>query len=490
MGERLDKRVVSVLGMITILSSFGLLYFLMDHTVFIVCSSVGLTAAACCLVLTHLLDRLEARSEMWLIGFFYLLTVAAAPIFVFVLFGGLVAPLSVIFLVALTLVFFYYSYFLPIALIDVGTSDDPDASAPYPLVSVLVPAYNEEGSVGATIDALQTSEYPPEAREVIVIDDGSTDRTYHEARWHADERTKVVQKENGGKHSAMNYGLLYANGDIVVTVDADSLVAPDVLGKLVGAFQADADVGAVAGNIKVNNRGSIVTKLQTVEYIVGILLFRRAFSAFGSVPVVPGALGAYRREALDGVDFYDPNTLTEDFDASIKTLKQGWRIEAVDALCYTEAPMTWQDLYNQRLRWYRGNFMTLLKHRDVLFDTQFGYLQGAVVPMMLLNLTVIPVAGFVILGSIVWQLLVGNAMEMLSMFAFFSCLQGLLSLIALWMDNDRVALAVYAPLFIVGYRQFLDTVVLKSVFDVLRNRDLHWTSAKRSTKPLRMHEDD
>ncbi|WP_158589315.1 glycosyltransferase family 2 protein [Halococcus sp. IIIV-5B] len=427
---------------------------------------------------------------MWLVGFFYVLTIVAAPVFVFALLGGVIAPLSVVFLIALTLVFFYYSYFLPIALIDVGTDPDSSASAPYPTVSVLVPAYNEEGSVGATIDALQESEYPSEAREIVVIDDGSTDRTYHEANWHANEGTKVVQKENGGKHSAMNYGLLYAEGDIIVTVDADSIVAPDALSKLVGAFQADADLGAVAGNIKVDNRESLVRKLQTLEYIVGILVFRRAFSAFGSVPVVPGALGAYRREALSGVHFYDPDTLTEDFDASIKTLKQGWRIEAVDALCYTEAPMTWQDLYNQRLRWYRGNFMTLLKHRDILFNTRFGHLQGVVVPMMLLNLTVIPIAGFVIFGSIISQLLIGNTVEMLLMFAFFSLLQGLLSIIALWMDDDRMRLAMYAPLFIVGYRQFLDTVVLKSVFDVLMNRDLHWTSAKRSAQRLRMRDHD
>ena len=484
------ERAAAIAGIVVVFCSFGLLYLLMNRYVFFICAGVGVVTAAGSLLAIAVLDRTDNREEMWLLGFFYLLAILTPPVFAFALFDGVLAPLSVVFLVALTLVFFYYSYFLPIALFDVSTTESHTASAPYPTVSVLVPAYNEAGGIGACIDALRASEYPEDEREIIVIDDGSTDGTYEEALAHAGEGVKVVRKRNGGKHSAMNYGMLYADGEIVVTVDADSVVAPNALERLVGAFQADPDLGAVAGNIKVDNRGSLVTNLQSLEYIVGILVFRRAFSALGSVPVVPGALGAYRREVLDGVGLYDPDTLTEDFDTSIKTLKGDWKIRSVDALCKTEAPMTWTDLYKQRLRWYRGNFMTLVKHRDVFTNTRFGYLQGAVFPMMALNLTVVPLAGFVIVASILAQALAGEFLTLLSMFAFFALLQGLLSLVALWMDGERASLALYAPLFIVGYRQFIDTVVLKSVLDVLTERDLQWTSAKRSTERLRAREGD
>ncbi|MFC6787151.1 glycosyltransferase family 2 protein [Halobaculum halobium] len=391
-----------------------------------------------------------------------------------------IPALTLVLLFALVLVFFYYWLVVPLALYQRLREQARDQSIDsWPELSVLIPAYNEEGYVGRTIESFLAADYPDNRLELIVIDDGSSDNTYEEALAYASETVTVLTKENGGKHSALNHGLAHTDAAHIVTVDADSVIAPDALRKLVRSLKANPNAGAVAGNVKVANRDSFITRLQALEYIVGINTFRRTFDLLGVVTVVPGCLGLFRREAIESVGRYSADTITEDFDLTIELLKHGVSIHHSNAIVSTEVPDTWRDLYRQRLRWFRGNFQTVLKHRTVFVDPNFGLLHSVGFPYLVLSMSVLPVLGVIILGVILWLVIQGSLSQFLGLLGLFILLQVLLSLLAIRIENDDLWLARYAPLSIVGYKQFLDGVLLKSVVDVFTHDDLVWTGPER-----------
>ncbi|ELY47641.1 glycosyltransferase [Natronorubrum sulfidifaciens] len=390
------------------------------------------------------------------------------------------SPIQFVHLIAIALIFIYYWFIALIAIYHDQVSDSrATPSPPYPSLSVLVPAYNEAGYVSRAITSLLEAEYPTEQIEIIVIDDGSTDETAAEARSFDSDLVRVVTKANGGKYSALNYGLLFAEGEIIATVDADSIVAPDALTRIVAPFADDPDLGAVASNVTIWNRDSLLTRCQQLEYTIGVNIYRRMLDHFGIVLIVPGCLGAYRRDALEGVFAYDPETLTEDFDVTMKVLRSGYRVTVSDARVYTEAPDTWASLYNQRLRWYRGNYMTLFKHRRVLVDPSYGLLHRLAVPFRLVEMFFLPIATWIILGFIVWLALTGQVVQVLALFVFFTSIIVLIAALGILIEGEDWRLLVYAPLFVVGYKHFHDALNLKCLLDVLSNRKLDWTQAQR-----------
>ncbi|THE64455.1 glycosyltransferase family 2 protein [Salinadaptatus halalkaliphilus] len=392
------------------------------------------------------------------------------------------SPIALVHLGAVVLIFIYYWFIAFIAFFhdQIGRSKyEPEP--PYPSLTVLIPAYNEEGYVGRTIQALLDADYPTDSVEIVAIDDGSTDETFAEASAYAAafERVSVVTKANGGKYSALNYGLLFADGDVIITVDADSIVDRDALKYIVAPFDADETIGAVASNVTIWNRNSLVTRCQQLEYTIGVNIYRRALDYFGIVMVVPGCLGAYRREVLTEVFAYDPDTLTEDFDVTMKVLRAGYRVSVSDARVYTEAPATWSDLYHQRLRWYRGNYMTILKHWPIVTDPSYGYLNRIALPFRLVEMFFLPFASFVVLAYIGWLVLAGHLLTVLAVFVFFTSIVFLIAALGIQIEGEDWRLLVYAPLLVVGYKQYHDALNVKCLIDVLTDHDLVWTSAKR-----------
>ena len=392
------------------------------------------------------------------------------------------SPIALVHLGAVVLIFIYYWFIAFIAFFhdQIGRSKyKPEP--PYPSVTVLIPAYNEEGYVGRTIQSLLDADYPTDSLEIVAIDDGSTDDTFAEASAYAAafERVSVVTKANGGKYSALNYGLLFASGDVIITVDADSIVDHDALKNIVAPFAADEEIGAVASNVTIWNRDSLVTRCQQLEYTIGVNIYRRALDYFGIVMVVPGCLGAYRREVLKEVFAYDPDTLTEDFDVTMKVLRSGYRVSVSDARVYTEAPATWHDLYSQRLRWYRGNYMTIIKHWSVVTDTSYGYLNRIALPFRLVEMFFLPLASFVVLAYIGWLVASGHVLTVLAVFVFFTSIVFLIAALGIQIEGEDWRLLVYAPLLVIGYKQFHDALNLKCLLDVLTDRDLGWTRAER-----------
>ncbi len=242
----------------------------------------------------------------------------------------------------------------------------PPVGAPDAFVSVLIPAFNEARVIEGSVRRVLASQGV--RVEVIVIDDGSRDATSAiVAKGFADDpRVRLLTLENGGKARALNLGLGLASSDIVIALDADTQFEEQTIARLARWF-TDPALGAVAGNAKVGNRVNIVTRWQATEYVTAQNLERRALTRFEAITVVPGAVGAWRRAALDAVGGYPVDTLAEDQDLTIAIQRAGWRVAYdIDAVAWTEAPETLRALGKQRYRWAYGTLQCLWKHRAVI----------------------------------------------------------------------------------------------------------------------------
>jgi len=241
-----------------------------------------------------------------------------------------------------------------------------------PLVSMIVPAYNEAKVIDKTIDTLLASTYP--GIEIIVVDDGSKDNTYERLLelYGTNPRVRAFTKPNGGKAQALNYGIEQTQAEIVIALDADTVILPDAAEKLVRHF-SDPQVAAVAGNAKVGNRINILTKWQALEYITGQNLDRRAFALLNCITVVPGAIGAWRRELITELGGFANDTLAEDSDLTLRILRNGYKIEYdEDAIALTEAPDRVKGFLAQRFRWMYGTMQAAWKHLNTLMRPKYG----------------------------------------------------------------------------------------------------------------------
>jgi cellulose synthase/poly-beta-1,6-N-acetylglucosamine synthase-like glycosyltransferase len=238
-----------------------------------------------------------------------------------------------------------------------------------PRVAVLIPAYNEEKVVVRTIRSVMMSNY--KNIRVIVIDDGSTDNTYRAAMdaYPADiasGRLTVLTKPNGGKADALNFAVDRIAEDVYIGIDADGVIAHDAITNLVCHF-ANPRIGAVAGNAKVGNRVNLWTRWQALEYITSQNFERRALDLFDVVMVVPGAIGAWRTQAVKDGGGYHTNTVAEDADLTMNLLEQGYEVIYEDrALAFTEAPVDMDGLMRQRFRWSFGILQAIFKHRGAI----------------------------------------------------------------------------------------------------------------------------
>jgi cellulose synthase/poly-beta-1,6-N-acetylglucosamine synthase-like glycosyltransferase/peptidoglycan/xylan/chitin deacetylase (PgdA/CDA1 family)/spore germination protein YaaH len=235
-----------------------------------------------------------------------------------------------------------------------------------PPVAVLVPAYNEETVIVRTVRSVLNSTYPN--LHVVVIDDGSSDNTAEVARAAygpeiASGKVAVLTKANGGKAAALNYAVGRLSEEFYVGIDADTVIAPDAIGKLMPHFE-DPRVGAVAGNAKVGNRVNLWTRWQALEYITSQNFERRALDLFNIVTVVPGAIGAWRTGPVKAAGGYPLNTVAEDADLTMSLLEQGLKVVYEDqSLAFTEAPIDAKGLMRQRFRWSFGTLQAVWKHR-------------------------------------------------------------------------------------------------------------------------------
>lgn len=387
------------------------------------------------------------------------------------------SPVRIILLWALTISFWSTMLFVPMAVVSKHRENNQEHVKTFPKVSIIIPAYNEEKVIANTIEGLLETKYPH--KEIIFVDDGSTDSTLSIASKYK-EKIRILHKENGGKATALNYGIVYAKGEIIVVVDADTIIGRNSLKEIVKGFEISEHVAAVAGNIKVRNRTNWITKCQALEYITGIQIVRRAFDVFGSITIVPGALGAFKKSFLTEAGAYGKDTIVEDFDQTIKLLKAGLITQgSSNATAYTEAPNTLKDFAAQRKRWYRGNIQVLRRHSDALTNPRFGYLQRLSLPYLFLGMVVTPIIGFVATINAILGVLLGDGLYILQISLIFAVVHYLMTALALRIDNEDPKLLWYAIFLVYGFKQIIDFLLLKAIIEQLRNKKAVWTSAKR-----------
>ena len=368
--------------------------------------------------------------------------------------------------------------------------DDP------PLQSVLIPAHNEEKVIAETVRHILASDYPN--LEVIVIDDGSKDGTREVVRTSlgADPRVRLIAIANAGKAAALNRGLAEARGSVVVALDADTYFPPESIRNLVRWF-ADDSVGAVAGNAKVGNRVNVITRWQALEYVTSQNLERRTLATLGCITVVPGAVGAWRREALVKLGGFPADTLAEDQDLTIALLRAGYRVlYDSQAIAWTEAPDTVSGLIKQRFRWAFGTLQCLWKHRKVTLKPRYGSLGLIAVPQTwLFQFLFSVVAPFVDL-TLIWRLAMsgvdllqhqdqsdGGTLEKVLLYylAFLVVDLGCAAL-ALGMERkEQVTLLPWLVLQRFGYRQLMYYIVIKAVLAALLGPLVGWGKLERKS---------
>jgi cellulose synthase/poly-beta-1,6-N-acetylglucosamine synthase-like glycosyltransferase len=361
-----------------------------------------------------------------------------------------------------------------------------------PPVSVVVPAFNEEKVICRTIHSLLRSDYSN--FNIIVVDDGSTDDTYQcvvEAFRH-NQCVHVFTKDNGGKAEALNYGINQTNAEIIVAVDADTLVCSNAIRLLVHHF-ADPYVGAIAGNTKVGNRINLLTYWQALEYITHHNLERRAFNLLNYICVVPGAIGAWRRQLILHAGGFK-NMLAEDNDLTLTILRMGYKVNyEKDAIGLTEAPDTLSGLLKQRFRWIYGSLQSFWKHRDTLFRPRYRGLGMFAIPYKIfcdifLPL-VLPLTDIVVLLSLAWEVwqlhqepaeYSTNAPQLvLFSYIFLLAVDFLVSLIALMLDKEDWQLLVWLFPQRYFFRYMNYNMIFKSIITRLQSKIVGWGKLER-----------
>lgn len=363
-----------------------------------------------------------------------------------------------------------------------------------PLVSVLIPCFNEEKVIVQSVQRILDSHWTN--LEILVLDDGSKDGTSEvvQAAYGENARVRLFRFENGGKAAALNKGLALAGGDIVIALDADTLFPPETVGLLARWF-VDPTIGAVAGNALVGNRTNVVTRWQALEYVTAQNLERRALAALGAVTVVPGAVGAWRRKALDDLGGYPADTLAEDQDLTIAVQQAGWKVTFdPDARAFTESPDTIQGLLKQRFRWSFGTLQCLFKHRQALFSRKTPALGWVALPQVWLFQIVLTVIAPLVDLAMVWSL-VSAWMASHSHPVEYDP-DGLIRGIATWSAFILLDLAAallgmamerrapwkdlpWLPLQRFGYRQMMYYVVLRACSTAVKGQRVGWGKLER-----------
>ena len=347
-------------------------------------------------------------------------------------------------------------------------------------VSVVVPGYNEEKVICRTVDSLLQQE--PPVLEVVCVDDGSTDNTLQVLREQFDghPRVRVLTKLNGGKSSALNVGFREARGEIVVALDSDTLFAPDTVAQLAAPF-ADPLVAAVAGNAKVGNRVNRLTRWQALEYVTAQNLERRAWDLCDAVPVVPGAVGAWRRLTVLGEGGFHEDTLAEDTDLTLRLIAAGHRVVYADrALAYTEAPETAKQLLKQRYRWTYGVLQACWKYKHRLFRRGGGVLGWLILPTFAVYQFIVPLIAPVVDLLFIVSLIRGRAIEVVAYYLLFFGLDLLLSTAAVLLEGEDLKLLLGLFVQRVAYRQLLWVALAKSIWSALSGFTVGWGKLART----------
>src|SRR3569833_730534 len=347
-------------------------------------------------------------------------------------------------------------------------------------VSIIVPAYNEEITAIKTIQSLLQIDYPK--FEIIFIDDGSKDKTYElvNASYGNLPIVKVLTKPNGGKASALNFGIAHSRYEFAVCIDADTQLKNDAVRHLMAYF-TDEEIGAVAGTVIVGNETNIVTIWQSIEYITAQNMDRRAFDLINSITVVPGAIGAFRKAAIFKAGAFTSDTLAEDCDLTMRILKQGYIIKnCSEAIAYTEAPETLGALLKQRFRWSFGVIQSFWKNKDALFNKKYKFFGMVGMPNILVFQIILPLFSPVADLIMIFGLFSDKPGKIILFYVAFVVIDFIVAIIAFKMEKERFSKLIYIIPQRFIWRQLMYYILFKSIRKALKGELSGWGVLKRT----------
>ncbi len=361
------------------------------------------------------------------------------------------------------------------------------ASKAQPGVSVIVPAYNEEVNAVRTVQSLLQQDYPD--IEIVFVDDGSKDNTFNSVKdfFAAVPKVKVVTKTNGGKATALNYGIDIASNDYVVCIDADTQLKADAISELMKKFNSEK-VGAVAGNVKVGNEINMITNWQSIEYITSQNFDRRAFDLLNCITVVPGAIGAFKKSAVIEAGGFTTDTLAEDCDLTMRLHRYGWLVRnSTTAISYTEAPETMKQFLKQRFRWSFGVMQSFWKHRDAVFNPKYKNFGMIALPNILIFQMILPflapLADLILILSLVaagFGIMPASLEHIITYYIIFSVVDIVGAAIAFTYEKaDYKKLFWLIPQRLI-YRQLMYYILIKSFNKALKGELQGWGALKRT----------
>jgi cellulose synthase/poly-beta-1,6-N-acetylglucosamine synthase-like glycosyltransferase/peptidoglycan/xylan/chitin deacetylase (PgdA/CDA1 family) len=346
-----------------------------------------------------------------------------------------------------------------------------------PGVSIIVPAYNEAVGIERGVRSLADSDYPE--FEIVVVDDGSDDGTGDIVERAQIPGVRLIRQANQGKPKALNNGIEHARHDIVVTVDGDTVFERQTLRRLVQPFRFE-NVGAVSGNTKIGNRQGLLGRWQHIEYVMGFNLDRRMYEVLDCMPTVPGAIGAFRKQALADVGRVSSATLAEDTDVTMAIGRAGWRTVYVqDARAWTEAPSTLGQLWRQRYRWAYGTIQSVYKHRGAVL-VKGDRIGRRAVPYLFLFQVVMPLCAPLIDLFALYGIFFLDPLPIALAWIAFNLVQLGLGLYAFRLDGEDPRPLLVMPLQQLVYRQMMYLVVIESVINALAGSRLLWQRMERT----------
>jgi cellulose synthase/poly-beta-1,6-N-acetylglucosamine synthase-like glycosyltransferase len=277
-----------------------------------------------------------------------------------------------------------------------------DKPTSFPTVTITVPCFNEESTVDGTIQSLLAMDYPREKLNIVIVDDGSTDKTWEYIQKYADNpQIEVFKKENGGKYTALNYGISQSTSDLIGCLDADSFVHKDALRRMSRYF-TNPEVMAVTPALKIFKPKSIIQSTQYIEYQLGVML-KKMLSYLGAIHVTPGPFTIFRRDVFKKIGQFKPAHNTEDMEIALRMQKYHLKIENCHkAFVYTVGPSTLKKLYKQRVRWTHGFIENAIDYKALFFKKEYGHIAFLTLPFSVASVATVMTVVSLTLWN-VWQ---------------------------------------------------------------------------------------
>ena len=357
----------------------------------------------------------------------------------------------------------------------------------FPFVSIIVPVYNEGKVLRSSIESLLELDYSN--YEIIIVNDGSTDDTATVAESLVGYqkgvsglvKVSLINKPNGGKAKALNAGIQYSEAQFVLCMDGDSQLSEDTLKMAVRHF-IDPAVGAVAGNVKVQNRKRMLTDLQALEYLEGLNMARSSQGFLQMVNIIPGPIGIFRKSAFKDAGFYSSDTFAEDADVTLKILAAGWKIAyEPNAIAFTEAPISIYQLLKQRYRWTRGILQAIRKHKKYLFNPTMNFNNSVILWQMFYEALVWPTMNiFVNLYFIIVALFYGMSSFIFLWWIGIAVLDLMAAVYCIAAEKEEFRLVPYAIIYRMIFILLIDVTKAMATVEEFIGVSMTWGKLERT----------